>query len=91
MVSTKANPLTVVTTPDQLKELVKEAVEEALDAHDGKPALLTRESLAQALSCSPGHVDNLRKQGLPTIWLRDAPRFDLVAVLDWLRTENAHA
>ena len=74
--------------PDQLKALVAEAVAEALAAHDGKPALLDRAALARALTCSPGHVDNLRKQGLPTTWLGDAPRFDLAAVLAWLQAVN---
>lgn len=70
-----------VIQTEQLKALVTEAVEEALAAHDGRPALLDRNALAHALSVSPSHVDVLRKRGLPTVRLGDAPRFDLVDVL----------
>jgi hypothetical protein len=85
----RPNPLPVVIQSDQLQTLIRDAVADALDARDNRPTLLTREGLAKAFACSPGHIDALRKRGLPTLWLGDAPRFDLVAVLDWLRTENA--
>lgn len=65
-----------------------EAVAEALAAHDGRPALLDRTALARALTCSPSHVDNLRKRGLPTVLLGEAKRFDLAAVLAWLQAVN---
>jgi hypothetical protein len=48
------------------------------------PALLDREGLAQALQCSAGMVDKMRKQGLPTVWLGESPRFVLADVLTWL-------
>lgn len=76
--------LAVIPT-DDLKALVTEAVADALAAHDRRPALLDRTQLAHALSCSPSHVDVLRKQGLPTVFVGTARRFDLAAVLAWLQ------
>ena len=55
---------------------------------DAAPTLLTREGLAKAFACSPGHIDALRKRGLPTVRLGDAPRFSLPAVLEWLEQET---
>jgi hypothetical protein len=75
-------------SPEDLKQLVSDAVAEALAAHDGKPALLDRNALAKALTCSPSHVDNLRKQGLPTVLLGDSPRFILADVLAWLPVKS---
>jgi hypothetical protein len=71
----------VMLSPDDLRALVTEAVAEALAV---QPALLDRTGLAKALSCSPSHVDNLRKSGLPTVYLGDAPRFVLNDVLAWV-------
>jgi hypothetical protein len=52
-------------------------------------ALLDREGLAQQLGASAGMMDKLRKQGLPTVWLGDSPRFVLPDVLAWLpRTDG---
>lgn len=73
---------------EQLRELVSEAVEAALAAHDGKPALLDRAGLARALSCSASHIDSLRRAGLPELRLGDAPRFELARCLEWLRNQK---
>lgn len=73
---------------EEVRTLVTQAVEEALAAHDGKPVLLDRVGLARALSCSPSHIDNLRKQGLPTVFVGGAPRFALADVLGWLKTDK---
>jgi hypothetical protein len=78
----------VMIPADEVKTIVTRAVEEALAAHDGKPALLDRTGLARALTCSPSHVDNLRKKGLPTVFVGDAPRFVLTEVVDWLRKQD---
>ena len=72
---------------DALRALLRDVVTEALAANDGRPALLDRNGLARALSCSVGHVDILRKRGLPTVMLGDAPRFDLAQCLEWLRSQ----
>ena len=48
------------------------------------PALLDREGLAQQLGVSTGMVDKLRRQGLPTVWIGECPRFVLAEVLAWL-------
>lgn len=48
------------------------------------PALLDRDGLAQQLGVSTGMVDKLRRQGLPTVWLGECPRFVLADVLAWL-------
>lgn len=55
-------------------------------APEPAPALLDRNQLARELSVSQATIDRLRREGLPTIWLFDAPRFELVAVLAWLKS-----
>lgn len=80
-----AEPPIAVLTASQLRTIVREAVEEALEEHDGQPpALLDRKRLALALGVSMPTLDRLRRKGLPTTWVVDAPRFELRAVLDWL-------
>lgn len=74
----------VMLQADEIRTLVNQAVTEALEAHAGKPALLDRTGLARALTCSPSHLDNLRKTGLPTVFLGESPRFVLKDVLAWL-------
>lgn len=78
----------LLLAPAELTELVAKAVAQALVEHDGRPALLDRSGLAKALTCSTTHVDALRRAGLPTIWLGDAPRFELSEVLSWIRSQN---
>jgi hypothetical protein len=73
---------------EHLQAIVHQAVADALAAHAAAPKLLTREGLAKAFACSTGHIDALRKRGLPTRWLGDAPRFELAAVLEWLKAED---
>lgn len=80
-----ANDSLVVIPTAALKGIVSEAVSAALLEHAGTPALLDRAALARALTCSPAHVDNLRKKGLPTVFVGEAPRFVLSDVLAWLR------
>lgn len=78
----------ITVTEEALATLVKQAVGQALSEHQGgetKPVLLDRERLAAALGCTASHVDTLRREGLPVVWLGQAPRFELQAVLDWLR------
>jgi hypothetical protein len=50
------------------------------------PALLDRQGLARALSCSTKTLDRLRGEpNFPEQALYDAPRFELPLVLEWLR------
>jgi hypothetical protein len=75
----------VVLTEMQLRAIVRDEVEGALEAHAGHAeALLDRQQLAQALGVSVPTVDRLRRKGLPTVWVVDVPRFELRALLDWL-------
>ena len=79
----------VVLDPATLATLIKGAVSEALADAAGAPVLLTREALADRLSCSPGHVDALRRRGLPERRLgASAVRFELAECLEWLRTHG---
>jgi hypothetical protein len=80
----------VTITVEELESLVREAVTGALaESATDAPALLDRESLARSLGCTTSHVDTLRKQGMPVVWLGQAPRFELSAVLEWLRGRSA--
>lgn len=53
------------------------------------PALLDRQGLARALSCSTKTLDRLRTgQNFPELQLFDSPRFELSEVLRWLHARN---
>ena len=78
----------VTVTEAELAALVKAAVADALAEHDSEepvPSLLDRSALARRLGCSPSHVDTLRAEGMPTVWLGQTPRFELEPCLAWLR------
>lgn len=49
-----------------------------------KEQLLTRTLLAQKLSCSERHIQNLEKKGLPVIWVGAIPRYEYREVIKWL-------
>jgi len=53
------------------------------------PALLDRPGLARELGVSPSTVDRLRKEGLPVVMVCESPRFELAAVLSWLRSRRS--
>jgi len=72
-------------TRGELKQMVREAVASALDV---RPVLVDKSTLAKCLQCSPAHIDNLRKVGLPTVRVGESPRFDVEAVLAWLRSRQ---
>jgi hypothetical protein len=77
-------PLAALPTSAVLA-LVRDIVRSELAAiAPSSPALLDREGLAQQLGVSTGMVDKLRRQGLPTVWLGECPRFVLADVLEWL-------
>ncbi|MBE7480224.1 MAG: hypothetical protein HS104_09600 [Polyangiaceae bacterium] len=81
----------VTMTRAELRELVRgevdSALAEALAGARKPPALLSRAALADALGISLPTVDRMRReQGFPQ-WgvVGEAPRFELAAVLGWLR------
>lgn len=52
-------------------------------------AVLDRRGLARALSCSVKTLDRLRAQpGFPELPVLDSPRFELAAVLTYLRARS---
>jgi DNA-binding XRE family transcriptional regulator len=84
-VHTKAPPLVVTLTVDDLRELVADVIAASIADASREPALLTQEQLAHKLGVSVGTVRTLRGRGLPTITVGESPRFELAAVLEWLR------
>jgi hypothetical protein len=78
-------------TADQLAAVVRGAVAEALASREPAPAtmLLDRNGIAEALDCSPSLVDKMRRRGMPHVRLGDSPRFELAAVLDWVRKDGS--
>ena len=57
-------------------------------AADGRPALLTRQGLATALSCSLRSVDHLQTKGIPFIRVGKSRRFLLSEVVAWLKRQG---
>jgi phage terminase Nu1 subunit (DNA packaging protein) len=56
------------------------------------PTLLDRQGLGQALGCSLATVDRLRREvGFPELRVGDGARFELDAVLAWLRNREPSA
>jgi excisionase family DNA binding protein len=47
--------------------------------------VLTTQELAEHLKCSTKTIERLRVQGLPHFKVGDSPRFELAAVLAWLK------
>jgi hypothetical protein len=69
-----------------IEELLKAILEAKAEP---KPVLLDRSGLAVALNLSTKSLDKLRDEpGFPELRLLDSPRFELPAVLDWLRTRD---
>lgn len=94
---TQLGPQAMATTPsnaldpliDTLVERVVEGVVARLEeARAAPPVLLDRSELARALGISLSQLHKLRELGCPTVWIVEAPRFELAAVLDWLRAGN---
>jgi len=70
---------------DRLSERILARLDEQVE-REPLPALIDRATLARQLGVSIPTVDRLRRQGCPTVWVCDAPRFELPRVLDFLRT-----
>jgi hypothetical protein len=79
-----------VLTAEELAEVVRSVLAEELAERLPKtgPTLLDRRGLAAELGCGVDTLDKLRREGLPTLMLGDSPRFELAAVLEWLRERN---
>ncbi len=71
--------------------VVRDAVRDALADHDSAtlPALLTRSQIAEQLGCSARTVARLDGEGMPVVMVGDSPRYEIAAVLDWLRGREA--
>jgi len=57
------------------------------DARASTP-LITKHELADSLSVSPRHINNLMGDGLPHLRLGRALRFDRREVVDWLKASS---
>lgn len=81
-----STPTLIVATPEQLTELIREAVERALadQRQDVAPVLIDRNGVARALGISPSTVDRLRRDGLPCVLIGDSPRFLAAECVSWL-------
>lgn len=83
------HPEVVVLSPSDLIQIIRdEIVPELLAASEAShpsPALLSRHQLAQELGVSVSTVDRLRGQGMPSVAILDARRFDIDDVLEWLK------
>lgn len=51
-------------------------------------AIVDRAGLGAALGVSLATVDRLRLAGCPVLFVSDAPRFEVPAVLQWLRERS---
>lgn len=85
----------VVTSPEELREMVRTAVAEALEGRVGPLArrprdagLLTRAELAEALKCSVSSVDRCVARGMPAVQLLGDRRYRLDAVVAWLEAQR---
>lgn len=82
-----------MTFEDLFAEVIRRVVREELDAlgaqQPAAPVLVDRQELARALGVSVSTVDRLREDGMPTVWVVEAPRFEVEAVLVWLRERGA--
>lgn len=76
-------------TKDELGELMKAAVREALASGAPAPVLVDKQDLARQLGCSASHIDHLRKRGMPCVPVGRVVRFEPAAVVEWLRREEA--
>lgn len=77
----------VARVTQDLIDSVVEAVAELLKQHQA-PALLDRQGLARALGVGVDTIDRLRREGAPVLRVGDVPRFELPAVLAWLRSRT---
>jgi excisionase family DNA binding protein len=72
---------------DEFWQRHREAIREELASLLGSLAapLLSLDETAQLCGCSTRQIRRLRLEGLPTVMVGEAPRFERDAVLAWLR------
>lgn len=82
----------VVATPEELRELLSEALSEALERHASvgppPPELVKGEELARLLSVSRTTVHRLRQEGMPAIRMGETFRYHLGDCVEWLRRRD---
>lgn len=80
----------VVCTPEQLTQLVEQAVEKKLSQLAGAaPKLLDRKGIAKALTVSVDTIDDWRKLGMPSVQLPGSyPRFIEADCVEWARNHG---
>lgn len=83
-------PSVIVTTREELEQLITAAVEKALaeQREDVAPALLDRATIARRLGIGTSTVDRLRREGMPVVWIGESPRFEADACVAWLRDHS---
>jgi excisionase family DNA binding protein len=71
-------------TPDELRDLVREAVAEALEGTTRSASrLATKADLARELACSVATVDRMTSDGMPFVRVGRTRRFDVEACRAW--------
>lgn len=90
-IDTASAPAVIVVTREELAELIRGAVGDALadQREDAAPTLLLdRAGIARALGVATSTVDRLRREGLPSVMIGDSPRFIAQSCLEWLRANR---
>lgn len=75
-----------------VREAVRAELEPLLERVGAQPApdplrLLTKAELALRLQVSERTIDSMRGKGLPVVWVIESPRFDWIAVREWLAAQ----
>jgi len=79
----------IVTTPEQLQQIVSDAVAKAIaNTKPTTPTLLDMAGLGRALGLSAPSVRKLIRAGAPFLSCGDLKRFDLAAVCSWLASRR---
>jgi hypothetical protein len=81
----------VQLTTEQLHELIRGAVADALDEHhptQDEPLTVSGAEMAMRLGVSRSMVHNLRLEGCPCLRMGDHYRYEPEAVLSWLRSRS---
>lgn len=83
--------LLVTMTAGALRQLVQECVQEAIaELHQpaDTPLTVSGQELSQRLGVSRSTVHNMRSRGMPALKLGDCYRYEVDAVMQWLRAGN---